>query len=74
MVPTSPMPERFRAVTLWFRDPQVTPIQLQTEVAEDQLVAKRFSGSKVTWDFNARRANLSVVMLGDSTEKEVTKL
>ena len=74
MVPTRPMPERFRAVTLWFGDPQVTPIQLQTEVAEDQLVAKSFSGSKVTWDFNARRANLSVVMLGDSTDKEVKKL
>lgn len=48
MVPTRPMPVRFKTATLRFLDPQVTPIQLQTDVLVDQLVAKKRFGSEVT--------------------------
>ena len=40
MVPVRLMWERFKAVTLRCLAPQVMPIQLQTEVEVDQLVAK----------------------------------
>ena len=63
MVPVRPMCERFKAVTLRCLAPQVMPIQLQTEVEVDQLVAKNLWGSSVIWALRARRADWSVVML-----------
>lgn len=55
-VPVRPMSEILSAITLWRRESQVTPIQLQTEVTVDQLVDNMFLGSEI-WDFRERSAD-----------------
>lgn len=50
-------------VTLWCRELQVFPIQLQIGVELDQFGPMTFWGSLKIWNFRARRAEWSVVML-----------
>ncbi|KAK8593708.1 hypothetical protein V6N12_045783 [Hibiscus sabdariffa] len=72
-VPTSSNPVRSRAVILRCLDPQLTPIQLQTEVETDQLAVKIFLGLWITLSFKARRAVWSVSMVVGLTEKVATQ-
>ncbi|KAL3509148.1 hypothetical protein ACH5RR_028549 [Cinchona calisaya] len=54
IVPFKPLLERFNAITLWCRRPQVMPIQLQNEVLSVQLFSKILSGSYVILALKAR--------------------
>ena len=57
------MLEMSKAVTRWWRELQVIPIQLQTGLEEDQFFARMLLGSEEMCDFSARRAASSVEIL-----------
>jgi len=73
-VPSSLMLERFKLVTLWWPALQVTPIQLQKDVAVDQLFAKMLPGSNVMCFFKDMSANSSVVLVWGIAKQTIKQL
>lgn len=73
-MPSSLMLERFKLVTLWWPALQVTPIQLQKDVAVDQLFAKMLPGSNVMCFFKDMSANSSVVLVWGIAKQTIKRL
>ncbi|CAI9784719.1 unnamed protein product [Fraxinus pennsylvanica] len=59
MLPVTPMFARFNSATLWWRELQVTPIQLHTEALMVQFFTVNCLGSIVIVFFKERRADWS---------------
>jgi hypothetical protein len=61
-------------VTLWWPALQATPIQLQKDVAVDQLFAKMLPGSNVMCFFKDMSANSSVVLVWGIAKQTIKQL
>lgn len=61
-------------MTLWWPALQATPIQLQKDVAVDQLFAKMLPGSNVMCFFKDMSANSSVVLVWGIAKQTIKQL